>query len=218
MKSETRIIIADDHAIFRAGLRQTIEAAPNFKVIAEAEDGETALRLVLEWQPDVLISDVSMPKMNGFRLAEELKRRQAQTRIVFLTMHDEEEIFSRALELGVRWYVLKDCAAVDITNCLNAVVAGHNFVSPAMTNYLFKLADQNPTRQNPLADLTETERKILKMVAEYKTSREIGDALFLSPRTIENYRTNICQKLNLHGSHALIKFALEHKERMMNDE
>jgi DNA-binding NarL/FixJ family response regulator len=214
MKNETQIIIADDHAIFRAGLRQTIEGDPNFKVIAEASDGETALKLVLEQQPDVLISDVSMPKMNGFQLAEKLKSKSIATRIVFLTMHDEEEIFSRAMDLDIKGYVLKDSALVDIMNCLNAVVAGQNFTSPAMTAYLFKRANRKSEKPNALAELTETERKIIKMVAEYKTSREIGDALFISHRTVENYRTNICSKLGLRGSHALIKFALEHRKEL----
>lgn len=217
MENKTRIIIADDHAIFRAGLRQTIEENPNFKVVAEASDGETALNMVLQHEPDVLISDVSMPKMNGFQLAEELKKKQLPTSVVFLTMHDEEEIFSRAMDLDVKCYVLKDSALVDIINCLNAVVAKQSFTSPAMTSYLFKRARHDSDKQTTLADLTETERKILKMVAEYKTSREIGDALFLSPRTIENYRTNICQKLNLRGSHALIKFALEHLAEIKHD-
>ena len=210
MKNKTRIIIADDHAIFRSGLKHTIEKNPDFTVIAEASDGETALNLVLEHEPDILISDVSMPKMNGFQLAEELKEKQLSTRIVFLTMHDEEEIFSRAMDLDVKCYVLKDSALVDINHCLNAIAAKQRFVSPAMTAYLFKSANHNSTKRTPLTDLTKTERKILKMVGEYKTSKEIGTALFISHRTVENYRTCICSKLDLHGSHALIKFALEH--------
>jgi DNA-binding NarL/FixJ family response regulator len=128
MENKTRIIIADDHAIFRAGLKQTIEENPNFKVIAEASDGETALNLVLEHEPDILVSDVSMPKLNGFQLAEELKGKQLSTSVVFLTMHDEEEIFSRAMDLDVQCYVLKDSALLDINDCLNAVVAKQNLL------------------------------------------------------------------------------------------
>lgn len=214
MKTEIRIVIADDHAIFRRGLKQTIEENPGFKVVAEAPDGETALNLIAEQQPDVLISDVSMPKMNGFRLAEELKRRQLPTLIVFLTIHDEEELLRRALDLNVKGYVLKDSALVDILNCLNAVLIGQNFASPAMTTHLFKRAHQDSREPSLLADLTETERKVLKMVAEYKSSREIGAALFVSHRTIENHRTNICSKLGLQGSHALIKYALEHRNEI----
>lgn len=215
MKNETRIIIADDHAIFRAGLKQTIESHPNFKIIADASDGETALGLVLEQKPDVVVLDVSMPKSNGFQVAEELKRKVIPVHIVFLTMHDDEAMFNRAMDLDVKGYVLKDSAAGDILNCLHAVTAGQNFTSPALTTYLFKrAANRNKETRGTLDDLTLTERKILKLVAEYKTSKEIAAELFISYRTIENYRTNICSKLNLRGSHALIKFALEHQHEI----
>ncbi len=215
MNKETRIIIADDHAIFRTGLRHTIESYPNYKIIADASDGETALGLILEQKPDVVILDVSMPKSNGFQVAEELKRKIFPVKIVFLTMHDDEAMFNRAMDLDVKGYVLKDSAASDILNCLHAVTNDKNFTSPALTTYLFKRAtDRNNETHGTLNDLTATERKILKLVAEYKTSKEIAAELFISYRTIENYRTNICSKFNLHGSHALMKFALEHKNKI----
>ena len=215
MKAETRIIIADDHAIFRAGLRHIIESHPNYKIIAEAEDGEIALNLVLEQKPDVVILDVSMPKINGFEVAKELKKKAISAHIVFLTMHDDEAMFNKAMDLDVKGYVLKDNAAGDILRCLHAVTAGQNFTSSALTTYLFKRGNNRHTETNPgLDDLTPTERKILKLVAEYKTSKEIASELFISYRTIENYRTNICSKLDLHGSHALIKFALQHQNEL----
>ncbi len=208
MKTETRIIIADDHPIFRAGLKQTIENSPFFKIISDAADGATALNSVLEQKPDIVVLDVNMPKMTGLQVAEELKRKQFPTRVVFLTMHNDEAMFNKAMSLDVKGYVLKDSAAVDIINCLNAVVAGQNFTSPAITTYLFKRTNRASNKTGTLADLTANERAILKMIAEYKTSKEIGDELCISYRTVENYRTNICSKLDLHGSHSLIKFAL----------
>lgn len=214
MKTETRIVIADDHPIFRAGLKQIIENNPSFKVISDASDGETALNRVIEQKPDVVVLDVNMPKMTGFQVAEELKRKQCPTRVVFLTMHDDEAMFNKAMSLEVKGYVLKDSAAVDIINCLNAVIAGQNFTSPAVTTYLFKRATSNSNKTGTLADLTATERAILKMIAEYKTSKEIGDELCISYRTVENYRTNICSKLDLHGSHSLIKYALQNQDQL----
>lgn len=214
MKTETRIIIADDHPIFRSGLRQTIENSPKFQVVADAADGETALNLILEQQPDIAVLDVSMPKLNGFQVAEELQKKRSPARVVFLTMHDEEEMFNRAMSLGVKGYVLKDSAAVDIINCLEAVAAGKNFTSPAITTYLFKRATRDANPAKTLADLTATERAVLRLVAEYKTSREIGDELCISYRTVENYRTSICSKLDLHGSHSLIKYALRHHDEL----
>jgi DNA-binding NarL/FixJ family response regulator len=214
MKTETRIIIADDHPIFRSGLKQTIENNPFFKVISDAADGETALNSVLEQKPDIVVLDVNMPKMTGLQVAEELKRKQFPTRVVFLTMHNDEAMFNKAMSLEVKGYVLKDSAAVDIINCLNAVVAGQNFTSPAITTYLFKRTNSNSNKTGTFADLTANERAILKMIAEYKTSKEIGDELCISYRTVENYRTNICSKLDLHGSHALIKYALQNQDQL----
>lgn len=213
MKTESRIIIADDHPIFRAGLKQTIENSSGFKVIADAADGETALNLVLAHEPDVVVLDVSMPRLTGFQVAEELQKKRLSTRVVFLTMHDEEALFNRAMNLDVKGYILKDSAAVDIINCLNAVIGGQNFASPAITTYLFKRT-RSLEKNLTLADLTPTERLILRKIAEYKTSKEIGEELCISYRTVENYRTNICSKLNLRGSHSLIKFALQNQAEL----
>lgn len=212
MNKKTRIIIADDHAIFRAGLRHTIESHPNYKIIAEAEDGEIALNLVFSEKPDILVLDVSMPKINGFEVVKELKSKEISIPVVFMTMHDDEAMFNQAMNLDVKGYVLKDSSAADILNCLHAITIGQNFTSPALTTYLFKRAgSRNNETRGTLDDLTLTEHKILKLVAEYKTSKEIAAELFISHRTVENYRTNICSKLNLQGSHALIKFALKYR-------
>jgi DNA-binding NarL/FixJ family response regulator len=215
MSNKVRIIIADDHPIFRAGLKHTIESSPGLGVIAEAADGAAALNLVLEHQPDVVVLDLNMPKMTGFQVVEELRKKRSVTNVVFLTMHDDEAMFNKAMSLDVKGYVLKDSAATDIVNCLNAVVAGKNFTSPALTTYLFKRAARPTLDQaGTLSDLTPTERRILQRIAEYKTSKEIGDELCISHRTVENYRTSICSKLNLHGSHSLIKFALQHQSEL----
>lgn len=214
MKNKFRVVIADDHPIFRAGLQQTIENDPSFKVAFAAADGEAALRAAMEFEPDVIVLDVNMPKMTGLEVAAEIKRKSLVAAVVFLTMHDDRAMFEKALDLGVKGYVLKDSATVDIINCLYAVVAGQNFASPAMTTYLFKRANRRADAAGTLADLTDSERRILKMIAEYKTSREIGDELCLSYRTIENYRTNICSKLNLRGAHSLIKFALQNQDEL----
>lgn len=210
MKTETRLVIADDHPIFRAGLRQTIEDSPNFTVVAEASNGADALKSVTETAPEIVVLDVNMPELNGFQVAEQLKKKAHPARVVFLTMHDDEATFAKAMSLGVRGYVLKDSAAADIINCLNAVANGGNFASPALTTYLFKRAAP-AAKSGTLHDLTPTERTILRKIAEYKTSKEIGDELCISHRTVENYRTNICSKLDLRGSHSLIKFALQNR-------
>lgn len=214
MNDKINIIIADDHPIFRAGLRQTIENDSRFKVVAEAADGETAVQLASERLPEMIVLDINMPKMNGFEVAAELHRKNISAHIIFLTMHSEREIFDKAMEAGAEGYVLKDSAATDILNCLNAVAAGQNFTSSAITSYLFRRAGSIADKNETLDELTVSERKILQKIAEYKTSKEIADEMFLSHPTIENYRTNICAKLNLQGSHSLIKFAVQNRDKL----
>jgi DNA-binding NarL/FixJ family response regulator len=217
MRTEIRVVIADDHPIFRAGLKQTIHSEPRFEVVGDAPDGETALRLIEELKPDVSVLDINMPILDGLQVVSEVRERNLPGEFIFLTMHSEEAMFNKALSLGVKGYVLKDSMATDIVNCLNAVIAGQSYTSPAITSYLFKRAARTNAPADKLrgiADLTPTERNILRLIAEYKTSKEIADQLHIHYRTVENYRSNICTKLNLRGSHALIKFALQHQEEL----
>jgi DNA-binding NarL/FixJ family response regulator len=215
MSSEIRVVIADDHPIFRAGLKQIIESSPRFKVVGDAPDGQTALRLIEELRPDVIVLDINMPLLDGLETVNEIRQRRLPGEIVFLTMHSEEAMFNKALALGVKGYVLKDSATTDLVNCLNAVSGGQSYTSPAITAYLFKRAARRSDSAQPgLADLTPTERNILRLIAAYKTSKEIADELHIHYRTVENYRSSICAKLNLRGSHALIKFALQHQAEL----
>ncbi|HEX6279985.1 MAG TPA: response regulator transcription factor [Pyrinomonadaceae bacterium] len=210
MRNKTRILIADDHPIFRSGLRNIIEAEAAYEVVAEADDGETALRLIEELSPDIAILDVNMPEMSGFDVISKAGARKERLEFVILTMHDDKTMFRKAMDLGVRGYVLKDSASVDIVNCLHAVCKGQYYTSAAVTSYLFKRVSGGQEAEG-LDSLTPTERTVLKKVAEYKTSREIADELNVSVRTIENHRANISSKVGLQGSHALMKFALKHE-------
>lgn len=217
MKTDIRVIVADDHPIVRQGLRQVIEADPQLKVVAEAGDGQTALDMMQTLQPEIAVLDIDMPEMDGFAVARALREQQLNTAVIFLTIHREEDLFNEALDVGARGYVLKDSATTDIVAGIRAVARGEHYTSPALTSSLINrrqraagLRQQNPT----LNDLTTAERRILQLIADYKTSREIADELCISYRTVETHRTNICQKLGLHGSHALMKFALAHKTEL----
>ena len=214
MKDEVKIVIADDHPIVRQGLRQMIEAEKNFTIVGEAGDGEDALQLIETHKPDVAVLDIDMPRIGGFDVARELKRKKSEVGIIFLTMHSEEEIFQTAMDLGVGGYVLKDSATTDIVAGIKSIASGKPFISPALSALLLnrrrrvnKLARQNPE----LDSLTPTERRILKLIAEDKTSKEIGEELFISHRTVHAHRANISNKLNLSGNLALVKFAITHK-------
>ena len=214
MNNEVRIFIADDHPIFRKGLREVIESAPGMKVLSEAEDGNTALRKIEELQPDVVVLDVDMPEMNGMETAKEIQKRKLKTNVIFLTMYKEEELFNEALDHGVMAYILKDNAAREILNAINAVMKNEYYICPSISNYLVNrnVKEKRLTKVKPgIEDLTPSEKQILRLIAESKTSKEIADDLHISFRTVENHRTNICTKLDIHGSHSLLKFAFDNK-------
>lgn len=214
MDQKTQILIADDHPIFRSGLRQVIELDGSMSVIAEADDGAAALKLIREHRPDIVVLDINMPGVSGFDVVASMRKENLSSEIVLLTMHNEEAMFAKALSLGVRGYVLKDSATSDILNCLQAVRKGQNYTSAELTKYLFKRAASQSTPVEGLDSLTPTERRVLTLIAEYLTSKEIADKLGISVRTVENHRNNICAKVGVHGSHALMKFALQHQSEL----
>ena len=217
MNNEIRIVMADDHPIVRQGLRQTIEADAGLKIVAEAGDGKTALSLIVQHHPAVAVLDIDMPEQDGFSVARAVRQQNLGVEIVFLTIHREEELFQAALDLGAKGYVLKDSAVTDIVAAIKAVAAGRPYISPQLSSYLLKRSQSVAAlnaRKPGLEDLTPTERRILKLIAEDKTSKQIAGELFISHRTVETHRTNISRKLELHGNLALVKFALEHKARL----
>lgn len=218
MTDEITILIADDHPIVRQGLRQTIEEDRRLRVVAEASDGEQAVAAVAAHLPQITILDVDMPVMNGFDAARAIRKQGLVTEIVFLTMHRDENIFNEAIDLGAKGFVLKDSALTDIIECVKTVAAAQHYASHALTSFLINRSRRAiglTERQPSIADLTPTERRVLKLIAENLTTKEIGEQLFISPRTVEKHRENICQKLELQGSHSLLKFALSHKSDLL---
>lgn len=217
MQTEIRIVIADDHPIFRRGLRNLIESDPKLKIVGEAEDGELALEHIRTLRPQVAVLDVAMPARDGFEVIRAVREEGLATAVIFLTMHQDERFFNAALDRGAKGYVLKDGAVNDILASIKAVAAGQNFISPALSTYLLNrnarsasLVAQKPS----LNTLTDSERRVLQLIAANKTSREIAGELHVSIRTVEKHRANICQKLELRGSHALLNFALDHKSEL----
>lgn len=217
MKDEIRILIADDHPVFRRGLSMFIQSDERLKIVAQAGNGKEALDLIGKLEPDVAALDVNMPEMTGFDVVRELKKLNLATEIIFLTMHKDEAMFNTAMDLGAKGYLLKESAVEEIVAGIKAVAAGENFISPALATFLFNRSRRNAAfvdAKPTINDLTATERRILKMVAENQTSREVAEQLFISVRTVERHRQNICDKLEIHGSNALIKFALAHQEQL----
>ena len=214
MKEQITIVIADDHPLFRSGVRQALERNGDLRVLAEAGDGDTAFRLVQEHRPRVAVLDINMPGMSGLEVARALSKEKNAPEIVLLTMFDDEEMLNEAMDLGVKAYLLKESASVDVSNAVRAALDGKHFVSPALTDKLLQRARKQSEFKagHPgLGELTPTERKILKHIAESRSSKEIADDMFLSPKTVDNYRFKISEKLGVHGAYSLLKFALEHK-------
>jgi DNA-binding NarL/FixJ family response regulator len=212
-----RIIIADDHPVFRHGLRQVIEAESDLHILGEAQDGIAALDAIRCHKPQVAVLDVDMPRMDGFAVVRAMREERLNAQIVFLTMHKDEDLFNEAMNLDVHGYVVKDSAVTEIAGSVRAAAGGQVFISPSVSAYLLNRSRRTAAlvAQTPsMASLTATERRIMLAIAEHKTSKEIARDLFVSHRTVENHRSNICQKLDLHGAHALLRFALDHKSEL----
>ena len=216
MDEKIRILVADDHPIVRKGLRFSIEEDPGLKVVGEAADGQAALDLIRKLRPQIAVLDIDMPKLDGLAVAREMARQKLDTKIIFLTFHADEDLFRSAMELGSRGYILKDSASQEIVAGVRAVASGRPYISSAITEKLLHPRKAPMAQDGITANLTPTERRIMRLIADGKTSKEIGAELSIHYRTVENHRTNICRKLNLEGegANALLRFALQHKSSL----
>jgi DNA-binding NarL/FixJ family response regulator len=210
-------MIVDDHPLFRQGLRQAIGGDSRFEVVGEADNGQAALDRILEFHPDVAVLDVNLPGLSGLEVAATLRAKKLRVSLVILTMLKDEQAFNKALNLGIHGYVLKENAADEILNCIAAVSRNEAYVSPSLTDFLLRRrsrAESLASHKPGLDDLTVAEKRILKRVALGKTTKEIAAELFVSPRTVETHRANICEKLELIGANRLLQFALENRDAL----
>ncbi|MBI3195775.1 MAG: response regulator transcription factor [Ignavibacteriae bacterium] len=201
----------------RKGLCQMIESADDMHVLGEASDGDEAIKKIAELNPDVAVLDIEMPKKNGFEVASAIQAKKIPLELIFLTMHHEEDIFNRAMDIGVKGFVLKENSAYDIVECIRNVLNGKYYISPLISDYLIKRSSTKAALHlsfPSIEQLTTTEKKVLVLIAEQKTSKEIAELLHVSHRTVENHRTNIANKLNIHGINGLLKFAIDHKSHL----
>ena len=208
------IVIADDHPIVRKGLRDILAEERSFHLIGECEDGAQALQCIRTQRPDVAILDIDMPLMTGLEVATVVHRDRLDTAMIFLTITDSVTIFNRAIEYGVTGYVLKDAAVEDLARCIRSVMRGEYFFSSSIAGraVLEKNRDAGlPVLSSRFSTLTPTERTILRFIGESKSTQEIAELLHVSKRTVDSHRLHIAKKLDLHGSFALVRFALQHK-------
>jgi DNA-binding NarL/FixJ family response regulator len=214
MNKEINILIVDDHPIFRRGLRNIIELEKNMHVLGDVADGEAAIEFLKDQKVDVVILDLDMPRMNGLEFAQVVEKKNIQIEIIVLTMHKEEQLFNRAMDLGVRGFVSKENAASEIPEGIRAVVKRKHYVCSMFSNFLLRrnnYRSTHPKQESGFDLLTVAERNVLKLIAANMSSKEIAERLSISPKTVDNHRTNICVKLNIHGSHSLLRFLLENK-------
>lgn len=217
MKPVITVVIADDHPIFRAGLRQVLEADAALRVAGEAGDGDEALAAIESIRPDLAVLDIDMPGRDGLDVTRALRDRRSTTRVILLTLHTDAWFLNKALDAGVHGYVPKESAVTEIAGAIKSVHAGQEYVSPVLSHVLIERSRRTDAlaKELPALDrLTPTELKVLKLVAEIKTTKEIAEALCISPRTVEHHRTSLTTKLDLHGAHALTKFAVKHQSAL----
>jgi two-component system, NarL family, response regulator DegU len=211
------VLIADDHPLFRKGLRDFITGSGRYDVVADAATGEEALVLIRKLKPDVAVLDINMPGMDGLEVARQVGGERIPTELVILTMHDDAEHFEVAMEAGIMGYLLKDSAAEDIVQCIKSVLAGKSYISPSLSVHLMRRSVKSAAgieKKLGITSLTPSERKVLKFISTGKSTKDIADQLFVSAKTVSAHRSNICRKLDIHGTNALLKFALEHKDSL----
>jgi len=208
-----RVLLADDHAVVRDGLRMVLEAQPDINVVGDAANGKEAVRQAEELQPDIVIMDILMSELNGIEATRKICEVNPNTRIVILTMHTSCEHVHRALKAGAEGYVLKESAGREVVNAVRLVHGGHRYLSQkimdTMVDEYIRLREDLPEK-SPLERLTPREREVLQLVVEGKSSKEIGKILFLSPKTVETYRSRLMGKLGVENLTNLIRFAVEH--------
>jgi DNA-binding NarL/FixJ family response regulator len=206
-----RVLVADDHAIVRTGIRHVLESEPGFVVVGEASTGAEALELAARLQPDVTVLDISMPGTSGLRVAAELRERAPETQVLILSMHDNTEYVLESLRAGVHGYLLKDTAATELRGAIRAVRRGESFFSPPIAGRLSAVVRGDPaaTSSGALAQLTARERQVLVGVARGHTNREMAAQFGISPRTVESHRENLMKKLGVRTVAGLTRLALE---------
>ncbi len=212
MEEKRRIVIVEDHTILREGLRALISSNPDFEVVGEAEDGREAIRCVQNLRPDLILIDLSMPRMSGMDAIREIKKGCPETKILVLTVHKTEEYILATLRTGADGYVLKDATHTELLMAIESVLKGKPYLSPGVSERVIEgyLEGRKTLRsESPWDTLTQREREVLKLIAEGYKNREIADYLYISVKTVEKHRANIMKKLDLHSISALTAYAME---------
>lgn len=207
--------LADDHQMFRQGLRTLLEAAPDIEVVGEASDGQESLKEIERLQPDIAVLDIAMPGLTGIEVAKRLAKIAPRTKVLILTMHDDTFFAVEALRAKARGFMLKEESITHLVQAIHKVVQGELVVSPPMQKVVFRELNNTQAGKSPDSPvkniLTTRETEILQLVAEGLTNHEIAEKLFISPSTVDTHRKNIMSKLDIHSVAGLVKYAIRHK-------
>ena len=206
-----RVLLADDHTILRAGLKMMLSVQPDIEIVGEASDGRQAIAEAQHVQPDVILMDITMPELNGIEATRQVKKLLPETRVLVLTMHENEEYLFQVLRAGASGYILKEAADTELISAIRSVYVGRFYLSPpaqAMMVGDYMQRVRAGEEHDSYSGLTEREREILKLVAEGYTNNQIGERLFISPKTVDTHRTHVMDKLNLHSRAELVKYAM----------
>jgi DNA-binding NarL/FixJ family response regulator len=208
-----RVLLVDDHAILREGIKALLEKQDDIEVVAEAADGREAISRVAQFRPDVVVLDISMPMMDGLESTRQMKRDNPDIKVLVLTMHDNEEYFFQLLRAGASGYVTKKSVSRELVSAIEAVYRGESFFCPSMAKFLLSdfLRLDKAVENTGQEELTPREREIVKLIAEGYTNQQIADLLHRSVKTIESHRSNILRKLGIHDSIELVKYAVRKK-------
>lgn len=212
MKAKHRLLIAEDHTILREGLKSLLCANPDIEVVGEAEDGRQALRLANELSPNLILMDLSMPRMNGFEAIREIKKQQPEIKIIVLTVHNTEEYILMTLQSGADGYVLKDATHDELLMAISHVLKGKRYLSPSVSDKViigYLEGKKSIKTKSSWESLTQREREVLKLIAEGYKNKDVADYLCISLKTVEKHRANLMKKLDLHNTSALTLFAME---------
>jgi two-component system, NarL family, response regulator NreC len=209
-----RVFLVDDHTVVRQGLRRILESDDEIEIVGEAGDGRTAIDLVQKLRPHVVVMDVAMPELNGIEATRQILKRVESAKILVLSMHGDDVYVRQALKAGARGYLLKDSEDLDLIKAVKAIRAGGSFFSPPVSKVVLSgyLGDKaEGMEEDGVARLTDREREVLQLIAEGKTNKEVAHALSVSVNTVETHRKHIMEKLDLHNTAELVRFAINKK-------
>jgi two-component system, NarL family, response regulator NreC len=206
-----RVLVADDHTIVRQGIVGILKSSEDVEVVGEAADGAEAVEKATKLKPDVVVLDVSMPHLTGLEAARRIREALPATRVLVLTMHDDEEYVLKMVRAGASGYLLKDSAGSELIAGIRALKAGKAYFGPHASRALAEAYQSGgPLPEDPFERLTDREREIFQLVVEGKTNAQMADLLFISPKTVDNHRTRMMEKLGIHGTAELVRFAAKH--------